>query len=157
MPRLQTLREPVWLLNQQVCCCCCLDDEAVPAPCGGSTAVRQSPAAATGKEQLCRCSAAWLEAPSPRSPGANSRPPTHYLVCELCARILAHQRTIFSGVHKKRKAICGGYKSHLVLCIVFILNSEGERQCFSANLFSVCVNMYIFFNFHFVAAANSCF
>lgn len=119
--------------------------------------VRQSPAAVAGKEQLCRCSAAWLEAPTPLFPGATSSPPTHYLVCELCARILAHQRTMFSGVHKERKANCGGYKSHLVLHVLFILNPEGERQCFSANLFSVCVNMYIFFNFQFVASAYSCF
>jgi len=39
--------------------------------------------AATGKEQLCRCSAAGLEAPL--FPGGSSSPPTQY--CELCARI----------------------------------------------------------------------
>lgn len=69
-------------------------------------------AAATGKEQLCRCSAAWLEAPALLFLGDISGAPTHYLVCELSARIWAHSRTLFFQLFLKKKKVLSVGISH---------------------------------------------
>lgn len=89
--------------------------------------------------------------------GMSSSPPTHYLVYELYAKILAHWRTRFSGVCKKRKAICGGCKPHLVLHVEASWTPEGGRQSFSANFIFILGECIFFFNFQFVSAANKCF
>lgn len=72
--KLQRLGEHVWMLYQCVCCCC-RPAAHVPAPCRGSTALLLL--ALTGKGQLCRCSAAWIEAPTPLFPWDISSPPVH--------------------------------------------------------------------------------
>lgn len=80
-------------------------------------------AAVTGKEQLCRCSAAWLKAPALLFLGDISGAPTHYLLCELSARIWAHWRTVFFSAALKKNKIKMLYVgiSHTECCCYFNL------------------------------------
>lgn len=117
---------------------------------------QHSSSAVSQLQRQVRNSFAGTQLPGLRLPlvcflGMSSSSPTHYLVYELYARILAHWRTRFSGVCRKRKAISGGCKPHLVLHVEASWTPEGGRQSFSANFIFIlgeCIFSFLIFNLY---------